>query len=370
MFSLPKLMWIRKHEPKVFSAIRHVLLMEDYVAYLLTGERVIDYSLATRTMAFDIRTLDWSRELLQAAGIPLDWMSRAVPTGTLAGTIRPDLAETLGLPRGLAVVACCHDQVAAAVGAGVLKPGMATDGSGTVECITPVFTEYNRDGSLQKNNYALVPFLKQGTYVSYAFIFTGGSLVKWFLDTLAGSDQAAARAKGISVYAQLEAQMEDKPTGILVLPHFAGAATPYMDTGSKGGIIGLSLENRSADLYRAILEGVGYEMGVNIERLRDSGIQIDSLHATGGGAKSELWLQMKADILNLPVHRMDVAEAGTVGVIMLTGAATGVYEDLDKAVQVFAGVRKTFSPRPEQHEAYRIYYERYRKLYQAIRPLV
>ncbi len=364
MYSLPKLMWIRNNDPAAYARARHVCLMEDYVTFLLTGERAIDWSEAARTMALDVERLDWSGEILAAAGIDRSLFSRVVRTGAVVGTIRPALADELGLPRSARVVAGCHDQVAAAVGAGVLAPGAATDGAGTTQCMTPVFDSWDRDGRLQRDNYVVVPFLRPGLYVTYAFLFTGGAVAKWFVENMAGY------APGQGGYEALEARMRDVPTGMLVLPHFAGAATPYMDAGARGAILGLTLEKTQADVYRAMLEGVCYEMALNRERLAACGIEIKSLNATGGGARARAWLQMKADVLNVPIRRMRNDDAGTIGGIMLTGVACGAFRDLAEAAKTFVGVRETYEPRADFHERYTEIFGRYRRVYDAVRPLM
>jgi xylulokinase len=162
----------------------------------------------------------------------------------------------------------------------------------------------------------------------------------------------------------------DEPTGLLVLPHFAGAATPYMDTGSKGAILGLTTATTAAEIYRACMEGVAYEMRLNYEALSDSGIHFARLNATGGGAKSRVWMQMKADILNLPITALKTADAGTVGSAMLTGIAVGLFRDLDDAADRMVQEMETYAPRAEMHEKYMKIYERYRAVYSAVRPLM
>ena len=164
--------------------------------------------------------------------------------------------------------------------------------------------------------------------------------------------------------------MVDNPTGILVLPHFAGAATPYMDTGSKGAFVGLELRHSPIEMFRAIMEGITFEMRINMEKLAEGGIRINGLNATGGCARSGLWLQMKADILRVPVTRMEVDEAGTVGGIMLTGVATGAFANLDEAAEILVRKIEVYHPRSEAGERYEEHYRRYRGLYGAVRPLV
>lgn len=370
MFSLPKLMWVRDEHPAVYARVRRVCLIGDFVTYLLTGTHVIDYSLAARTMGFNIRYLTWSRSIFEAAGIDPALFGRPVSSGSIVGVVLPDLAAELGLQESFVVVLSGHDQIAAAVGSGVMEPGRAANGSGTVECVTPVFAGIPEGNRLQKSNYSVIPFLGNTNYCCYAFSFTGGNLVKWFLSEIASGPLTKANATGESVYTLLENGAPDSPTGILVLPHFAGAATPYMDTGSRGAVIGLGLSHTTADLYRAVMEGIAFEDAINIEKLAESGIQIEAVNASGGCARSGVWLQMKADILGIPVTRLSIEEAGTVGSIMFTGVAIGLYENLKSASDAMVKPIRTYTPRPEQHAAYLKHYTRYRKMYDAVRPLM
>lgn len=369
MYSLPKLMWMKENCPDLYSQIGRVCLIEDYIVYSLTGTAQIDYSLATRTMAFDIHKLAWCHEIFEAAGIEESLFSRPVPTGTSAGPIKEELAKEFGLPTDCVAVSVSHDQVAAAIGSGVFSSDCAVDGAGTVECITPVFQSYDT-AKMAAGSYAIVPYIIPGSYVCYAFSFTGGALVKWYTDNLAGYAAAEAKTQNCSLHDLLEEGWKGTPSGLLVLPHFAGAATPYMDPGSKGAILGLGVETTQRDIYRAILEGVTFEMKLNMDRLADAGVTIPALRATGGGANSRVWTQMKADILNVPITALRSNEAGAAGSAMLVGIATGVFPDLSAAAKALVAERETFSPRAEVHERYLPVYENYKKIYDAVRPLV
>ena len=379
MYSLPKLMWVKKHLPDVWKQVKHIFLIEDYVVWLLTGTAQIDYSLATRTQAFDISKLEFSQEILDAAGIPAELFSKPVPTGTSAGPVKPEVAEKTGLGTDTIVVSVSHDQVAAAVGAGAFDASVAVDGAGTVECLTPIFDSLPDPDVMYNGYFSVVPYVIPGTYVAYAFSYTGGALIQWCSETLAGKEAELAKARGISVNEFLEEQYadmqesgrreKDVPTGLLVLPHFAGAATPYMDTGSKGAILGLTMDTTVADLYRACLEGVVYEMMVNAEALKGSGVKFERLNATGGGARSALWMQMKANALNVPITALKTADAGTVGSAMLTGVAAGVFKDLGDAAAHMVEEVKTYYPDAGRNAAFRKVFERYKKIYAAVRPL-
>lgn len=363
MYSLPKLLWVKKNRPDVYERVKRVLLIADYVSYLLTGVAQIDDSLATRTMAYDIRSRCFSTTVLDAAGVDPALFSRPARTGTPIARVRPEIARMLSLSTEPLVVTGCHDQIAAAVGAGALAAGEAVDGSGTVECITPIFDGIPTDEKYYGGGYSAVPFVTEGKYTCYAFSFTGGAALKWYRDRF-------APALGADAYRILDEGVSDDPTGILVLPHFAGAATPYMDSGSRAAIVGLSLSHTALDLYRAIMEGVAYEMRLNLERLEENGIRPRLLYATGGGARSEKWLQIKADVLGIPLVAVDAKEVGAQGMCMLLSVALGAYPSLEAAKEAFVRTGKTYFPNEERRAIYDKYYAGYRELYRSVRPIV
>ncbi|AJG98220.1 hypothetical protein LF65_01615 [Clostridium beijerinckii] len=367
MYSISKIMWLKDQKQEVFEKCKSICLFEDYIVYMLSGIRQIDYSLASRTMAFDINSLQWNEEILEYAGIDKKLFSTVVPIGSKAGNIRKELAIELGINGDAIIVSGCHDQIAAAIGTGVYKVGMAVDGTGTVECITPVFDGNIESQRLYGGSYAIVPFL-DNNYVTYAFSFTGGALLKWYRDKLAFMEAEVAAKLGKNVYDMFDEQVDySKPSGLLVLPHFAGAATPYMDNESKGAIIGLTTDTRNCDIYQALMEGVTYEMYINIEKLADAGINIEKIRATGGGATSKLWLQMKADILYKPVISLGAAQSGTLGCIMLAGLACGIYNSMEEAEKIFIQERDTYYPNSQKHEEYKKIYRKYKKLYNAVK---
>ncbi|MDO5136511.1 MAG: FGGY-family carbohydrate kinase [Eubacteriales bacterium] len=369
MYSISKIMWMKKNRPDIYQKARHIFLIGDYVVFCLTGKAQIDYSLASRTMAFDIIDLNWSRTIFEAADIDVSLMSETVPAGTVAGTLLPEAAELCGLSADTKIISISHDQVAAAVGAGVFDSQKAVDGAGTVECITPVYDEIPPLDAMYSGNYAVVPYVIPGKYVCYAFSYTGGALIQWCVDTLAKKEKELAGELGISVNEYLEEEPKN-PTELLVLPHFAGAATPYMDSGSKGAIVGLTAGTGIRDIYRGCMEGVVYEMLVNMEYLEKTGSHFQMLHATGGGANSRVWMQMKADMLNVPITALKTVDAGTVGSAVLTGIAVGCFKDLEDGAAHMVEKKEVYLPRADMHEKYQKVYRRYRKLYQAVRELV
>ncbi len=380
MYGLPKIMWRRNHDPEIFEKTRHIFQMEDYVVFSLTGNAQIDYSLATRSMAFDINELCWSDEMLDAAGIDKALFPVPVPSGTDAGVITDKAAKRTGLSNQTHIVSIAQDQVAACTGAGVFDENAAVDGAGTVQCLTPVFDGMPDVKKMMPGKYCIVPHVIPGKYVTYAFSYTGGALMQWCTSNLAKKEKELGEAEALSVNEYLEKEYvcsrqalgldPEGPSGMLTLPHFAGAATPYMDMGSKGAILGLTTDSKVSDIYRACMEGVTYEMYLNYKNVVKAGAKPEIIHATGGGAHSAVWMQMKADMLGLPVIALRTVDAGTVGSAMLTGIAIGLFKDLGEATGKMVEKVKRYEPRAEYHEKYMEVFERYEKLYDAVRRLM
>lgn len=370
MYTICKIMWIRDNLPDVFKKTWKFMLFGDFIQFKLAKVAAIDYSLASRTMAFNVTDKVWEHSILDAAGIDESMFSEAVPAGTVVGRIDRNVALELGLPDDVLLVSGGHDQVCAAIGAGVIKEGSAIDGIGSVECITPTFSKPLLNKQMFDNNYPCVPHARNGMYATYAFNFTGGSLLKWYRDNFAAEEKIEAARKGINVYSLLDMQADKKPTDILVLPHFAGSGTPLFDASSKGAIVGLSFDTTRGQLYRAVLEGVTYEMFYNIECLESAGVKINQLRAVGGGAKSDIWLQIKADIMNIPIFTLNNDEAGSMGTVMLAGTAIGVYSSLEDAAGRLVKLKKEFLPHKETHEIYKEKYQKYKRMYRMVKEVL
>ena len=372
MYTLPKLMWYKNELPEIFEKMHHFYLIEDYAVWRLSGASQISYTLASRTMAFDVVGKKWDTELLSAAGIDPAIFSTPVSAGTVAGTVRKSLCEELNLDPDTRIITGAQDQITAALGAGALKPGTSVDGMGTVECITPVFDRPFTDMSLINRGYVCAPHAIDGLYATYAFCYCGGALVQWFRDTVGLDAKRLAAEQNTSAYKLLDAELAADarcvgPTGILVLPHFAGTATPYMDPETHGAVVGLSLDTPRSQFYKAVMEGITYEMRLNLDMLRAGGVPVDALNATGGGSRSPIWMQIKADITGLPVHTLENPEAGAVGCIMLGAVAGGYYKDLYEASEALVRIKDTYLPNPAMHDRYAVHYERYCRLYDAVK---
>lgn len=368
MYSIYKLMWFKSHRPEIFAAAKYVLLAEDYIVYLLTGVRRIDVSLAARTGAFDIEKKTWATDIFECAGIDRGVMSEPVPTGSVAGKLSDKAKENLHISYDMTVVCGAHDQVAAMIGAGVFEENTAMDGTGTVECIPVILRKKPCNPSFFDKGYSAVPFVSGG-FACYALSYTGGAVLKWFRDNLCKEFYEKAQEKGQNIYALLDKETPTDPTDILVLPHFAGAATPYMDPNAKAAFSGVTLETDRAAIYKALMEGTAYEIRLNFESLKDYSEEIKQLRATGGGASSDVWLSIKADILNMEITALECREVGAAGTAALAGKAVGIYDDLKTTTEKMAPVRRVFRPNKARAERYGALYAKYRNLYGALKNL-
>lgn len=361
-YSLPKILWTREHQPELFRKTELFLLWSDLAGFMLGGEPVCNNSHANRTLLFDLDANDWSDKLLGWAGLDRRRFGRIVPGGSVVGTVADAAAAELGLPKGVALVAGGHDQCPNALGCGCITAGTAVCGIGTYECLCPVFHKPADPLAMLKLKLNIEHHVLPDLYV--AFLFNqSGSLIKWFRDTFAVAESAA----GGDVYARLNAELPAEPTRLLVLPHFDPPPWPEYIPDTAGGIIGLKSDTSRGEILKAIMEGATFHFVEGIESLRTLGVDTAEFIASGGGARSDAWLQIKADIFGVPFVRLRTSEGGVTGAAMLAGLATGVYRTPADAVAAHVKRDRVFDPDARRHGIYRERAHAYRQLYPALR---
>ncbi len=365
-FTLNKIMWMRDERPDIHEKTWKYLLWPDLIMFKLGLEPRLDWSLAGRTMAFDVVNKCWSQEMLEAAGISADLLAEPIKPGEVVGELSAKAAELVGLPEGCLLVAGGHDQPMNALGAGIIREGMAVDGMGTVECITVAFEKPVLTEDMLRNNYCCYPHVYDEMYASLAFSYSAGSILRWYRDNFGRWWREQAEKQGADVYDLILSDLPEGPTGVFLVPYFAGSGTPYLDALARGAILGLSLNVDEKTYIKALIEGICYEMRLNVERLGEAGVRIDRLRCTGGGAKSPVWLQIKADIIGVPAVTINVTESGCQAGAILGGVAAGVYSSVEEAVEQLVEEREVYEPRPEMHERYNEYYELYRDIWPTI----
>jgi xylulokinase len=368
MFTVFKLLWLRDEKPQVWRSAESFLCFEDLLNIRLGLPATMGYPLAGRTMLFNVRTHQWDEHILSAVGLDRSKLARPLPSGTVVGRIAPDVARDLGLAEGAVTVTGGHDQPCGAIGAGVVEEGMAMYASGTVECICPVFPQEVFSPELFAANLCTYDYTIGGMYTTVAFSLTGGNLLKWFRDQWARQETAEAARTGQDAYELILRTMADRPTGLLVLPYFTPSGTPYFDTETRGAILGLRLTSTRGQVLRALMEGVAYEMRLNLEILAGAGIAIRELRAIGGGARSAALTQLKADVLDRPITTVAVTEAGCMGAAMLAHAAL-TEEDVRSVAGRWVHATAVVEPDPGAAEVYRERFQSYRKLRPALQHL-
>lgn len=369
--TLPKLLWIQKHEPPVWNKTYQFLLYEDFMIRRLGGRAFISHCLASRTQLYDLRTSGWAEDLLESCGIETSRLASLSPEKpSVVGTLQHDILEKLGLTHEVEIVNGGHDQACAALGSGVIQPGTAMVSTGTAEVVEAAMETPSLNAALREGNISIYKHVVPGLYLAMTLNHSGGLLLRWFRDSFCEKQIETGREQGRDPYQLLLEDAPDGPTSLMVLPHFAGSGTPWLDTESKGAIVGLSFSDRRSTVAKAILEGLTFELRVNLDLLKTSGIPVRVLHAVGGGAKSDLWLQLKSDICDIPLQKPKVTEAACLGAALLAGTAIGLYSDLPGAVQQAVRMQEQFIPRPDQVKLYDQRFQLYRRIYPVLKPIL
>ena len=368
MFTLFKLLWLKENQPKIWSKTSKFLCFEDLIHLKLGLEPAIAWPLAGRTMMFNIKTHTWEHEILDKIGLDKEKLARPLASGSIVGQIPDKKAVELGLSKGVIVVSGGHDQPCGALGAGVTRQGTAMYATGTVECITPVFSSPVMSKDLYKNNFCTYNYTIKGIYTTVAFSLTGGNILKWFRDQWADKEIKEARQKGIDAYELILEQIGTRPGSLLVLPYWTPSGTPYFDIETPGTIYGLRLSTKKADVLRALLEGIAFEMKLNINILEASGININELRAIGGGAKSRIWTQLKANILNKPIAIVKVTEAGCLGAAMLAYTANEKV-NIEELAANWVKVTSVIDPDHSYTGYYQDQFLKYKNLYSALKKM-
>lgn len=361
-YTLPKLMWIRDREPRQYERAFKFLHWGSFVTFMLGAEPAIDYSLANRSLLFDMDGCCWSDSIARAAGIETDKLPAPVPSAKVLGRVSHEAARLAGLPPGTLIVCGAHDECSNAVGAGVVSERVAMCGMGSYLCVVPVFSKRPEPAAMLARGLNTEHHAAPGRYVS--FLYTrGGSLVKWFRDTFARADRDLAAQKGQDIYELLLAEMPSRPSSILVVPRFAPMGPPDFAADAAGVFAGMTLETTRGDILRGIIEGTLFHIRDLVDSIGEAGVQIDELRAVGGGSKSTAWVEMCADILGRPVGRPRVTEAGLLGAAIMAGIGSGAFSGFSDGVQAMVSVGDRIEPDSGRQRAYETVHGRHGKLW-------
>ncbi len=364
-----KILWLRQKDPAVFSQTARYLLVEDYLLFHLTGQYVTERGLQTTSLFVDLNTRQWWPEMFDYVGITPNQLGRLMDPGMAVGPLSPAGAEALGLTQHTLAVTGSMDQSIGAIGSGNIAAGLATESTGgalgVVSTITqPVFDPQRRLPCYfhaRKDYYALLPWGQ-----------TAGIALRWFRDQFFQVESGIAENAGLDTYDLMTYPAASVPAGsdgLIVLPHLEGAACPEFNRNARAVFFGATLRHTRAHFTRAILESVAYMLRKNLEIVERVGGPMREIRSTGGGARSRLWLQIKADVLQKPVTTVDVEEAACLGAAMSGAVAAGCFASLEDASRAMVRVRDHLEPNPANASVYQEGYAAYVELYDRLEPM-
>lgn len=363
-FTLPKLLWLKENKPQVFGRAHKILTVHDFIIHHLTGEFITDWTQASRTMLFNISELKWDAELCERFGIPMEMLAKAVPSGTIVGGLKKSLRAEFNLRTDIPVVSVGGDQQAAAVGLGVVVPGLLCANTGTGSFI---LAHSERPAFDEKQRVVCTASAVAGKWLIEAGIYTSGSVYRWFRDNFAMVESNAARDLKIDAYDILNSEMKNTSPGaegILLLPHFAGSAAPYWDPLAVGLIFGCSLGHKRSHVIRGLLEGICFEICKNIRIIESLTSEIREIRVSGGATRSTTFNQIQADVYGKAVMRSISEQSSALGAMLVAATGIGLYPDIPTAVS--AGVSFDAHDRRTPNEEDHLLYEKMLKLHDEI----
>jgi xylulokinase len=359
-FTAPKILWVRKNEPQVYAKVRRILLPKDYVRYQLTGDFAVDKADGAGMLLFDLAQRDWSPQVLQALDIPVEWLPQTYEGPAVTGQISTAAAAATGLKAGTPVVGGGGDQAAQAVGVGAVQEGIIALTLGTSGV---VFGSVNRPFVEPEGRLHAFCHSVPGRWHLMGVMLSAAGSLRWYRDTLApGLEFDTLLAPAANIPAGSE--------GLLFLPYLTGERTPHPDPLARGAFVGLTVRHTQAHFTRAVLEGVAYGLRDSFELMKSVGLAaITQVRVSGGGAKSALWRQIMADVMNAELVTVNTTEGAAYGAALLAGVGVGNWADVDAACQAGVKVTGSTAPQTEIVGQYEPVYAQYRQLYPALKQI-
>jgi xylulokinase len=355
-FTLPKLLWVRDHEPAHFESVRKILLPKDYVRFCLTGEYATDVSDASGTALFDVVRRRWSHELVERIGIAGDLLPSALESSAISGKISRTGATATGLLEGTPVVAGAGDQAASAIGNGIVEPGIVSCTIGTSGVVF-AYTEspaYDPAGRVHTFCHAVA-----GAWHIMSVTQAAGLSLQWFRNNLTpGSSYDSLTAEAATAIAGSQ--------GLFWLPYLMGERTPHLDASARGGWIGLTAKHTRADLIRSLMEGVAYSQKDGLDIIEHMGVPVNSVRLSGGGARSSFWRQMFADVFGKRVSVLENQEGSAYGAALLALVGTGEYASVQDVCRTAIHEAAVIEPQFESQKIYQQGHHTYQSLYPAL----
>jgi xylulokinase len=364
-----KILWLRRNEPDVFTCTARFLLLEDYLLFQLTGQFVTEYALQASSLMLDIRQKAWWQPMLDFVDVSPQKLGRLMEPGQIVGPLSREGAEAVGLSTQTVAVTGAMDQVVGAVGAGNVVPGVVTETTGGALAILVTLDRplYDPQRRVPCQTHA-----RKGAYCLLPWAQTAGMALRWFRDRFFHLETQVAREGGLNPYdlmTRMAAQVPAGSEGLVVLPHLEGAACPEFNPAARAVFYGATLRHTRGHFIRAIMESVAYMLKKNLDVVEQLGVTVDEVRSMGGGARSDFWLQIKADVLQKPVRTVAVEETACLGAALMAAVATGSFATMEEGVSHMVHLRETITPRPDHGEAYHRGYAQYLELYDRLAPM-
>jgi len=363
-----KILWVKKNEPDVYAKTAKFLLIEDFFIFKMTGKFVSEGSLLTSTTYWDINTKKYWPEMLEYIGISDDQLPQVMESGEIVGKLNALVADELGLSPETVICTGALDQAAGAIGVGNVKEGGFSENIGAALAVCVPVSEATFDPN---RNMPLHYFIKKDMYMVHTFT-TGGMTLKWFRDVFAQTEKTMAELIDSDAYDLLSREASTIPPGsegLTMLPHLTGSMAPDVNSKAKGVFYGFTLKHTRPHFVRAIMESIGYIIRRNIDALNNMGINVTELRSLGGGSKSAVWNQIKADITGKELITVGCEEAACLGAAILAGKAIGFFTSIDEACEKMVKIHTKFKPNPDNKKLYDAGYEQYKKLFKDLEEL-
>lgn len=363
-FTLPKILWVREHEPELWSRARSVLLPKDYVRFRMTGAFATDVADASGTLLFDVVHRRWSAPMLETFEVRPDLLPKVFESPEIAARISKEGASATGLREGIPVVAGGGDQSAGAVAMGIVRAG---DVSATIGTSGVVFAATSRPTLEPQGRIHTFCHAVPGQWHVMGVTQGAGLSLRWFRDLFGMGKNGKPQS-----YDEMGAEAATAPAGadgLLWTPYLMGERTPHLDPHARGALVGLTAQHTRAHVIRAILEGVAFSLRDSLTLFHQLKVPVQSIRLSGGGARSALWQQIQADIYGMPVDLIGVDEGPAYGAALLAGVGTAVWPSVDAACETSVHVAKRVQPIPANVELMNRRYEEYRKIYPALRTI-
>lgn len=366
-FTAGKIIWLRNNEPELYAQVKKVLLPKDYIRFKLTNEYATEVSDASGTALFNVKKRDWAYEVLDAIEIPREWMPKAYESPEITGRVSREAASLTGLQEGTPVVGGGGDQAAGAVGNGVVESGIISSTVGTSGVVFAFADKPVVDPGLRVHTFChAVP----GKWHVMGVMLSAGGSLRWYRDTFASAETCVARVLGRDPYDVMIEEAAKVPPGsegLIFLPYLTGERTPHADPHARGVFFGITLRSDRGYFVRSILEGVAYGLRDSFAILEEMNIPITQVRASGGGARSELWRQIQADVTGYDHVTINVDEGPALGVALLAGVGTGIYPTVEEACKSVIKVVATTKANKANKPIYDRYYSIYRSLYESLK---